>query len=138
MCSVCGCTVCKSSRARPLLEWKCDASDHRKDRRTQHHTTPHHTTPHHTTPHHTTPHHTTPHHTTPHHTTPHHTTPHHTTPHHTTPPSPTLIKHDKWNTGVRRTMFMHVTFHDGFTPQRNGQHFTGSHTGIGNQLCLRT
>ena len=28
--------------------------------------------------------------------------------------SPTLIKHDKWNTGVHETMIMHVTFHDGF------------------------
>ena len=34
-----------------------------------------------------------------------------------TPPpthSPTLIKQDKWNTGVHETMIMHVTFHDGF------------------------
>ena len=48
------------------------------------------------------------------HTTPHHTTPHHTTPHHTQHPL-TLIKHDKWDTGVQGTMFTHVTFHDGFT-----------------------
>ena len=50
-------------------------------------------------------------------------------PHHSTHP-PTLIKHDKWDTGVQRTMFMHVTFHDGFTPQT-------SDTGIGSHLCLR-
>ena len=36
------------------------------------------------------------------------------TPPHTTT-TPTLIKHDKWRTGEQGTMFMHVTFHDGFT-----------------------
>ena len=66
---------------------------------------------------------------------PHLDTPHRTTP---PPPPPTLIKHDKWNTGAQETMFMHVTFHNGLTPQTNIQHFTKSHTGIGNQLCLRS
>ena len=37
---------------------------------------------------------------------------------------------------LKRTI--HVTFHNGFTPQTNIQHFTGSHTGIGNHLCLCT
>ena len=39
---------------------------------------------------------------------------------------------------VSSVLFAHVTFHDGFTPQTNIQHFTKSHMGIGNQLCLRT
>ena len=65
------------------------------------------------------------------HTSPHHTPPHHTTTHPPTHP-PTLIRHDKWYTGVQGTMFTHVTFHNGFTPQANIQHFTGSHTGIWN------
>ena len=34
--------------------------------------------------------------------------------------------------------FMHVTFHDGLTPQTNMQHFRRSHAGIGNHLCPRT
>ena len=26
-----------------------------------------------------------------------------------------IIEHDKWNTGAQGTMFIHVTFHDGFS-----------------------
>ena len=46
-------------------------------------------------------------------TTHHNTTQHNNTRHH----PPTVIKHEKWNTTVQRTVFVHVTFHDGFPPQ---------------------
>ena len=61
---------------------------------------------------------------------------HHTTPHHhpnpTQPTPPLLVKNDKCITGVQGT------FHDGFTARTYILHFTRSHTGIGNHLCLRT
>ena len=75
----------ESSNTQPQLEWKCDASDQHEGQTDATTTT---TTP--TPPH------------------------HNTTQHHTTNQPPTLIKHDKCNTGVQRTVFMHVTFHDGF------------------------
>ena len=37
---------------------------------------------------------------------------------------------------VVSSVFAHVTFHDGFTPQTHMQHFTQPHTVIGNQLSL--
>ena len=85
-----------------------------------HHTTPRHATPH--TPPHPTPPPPHPHPTPPHSTTLHHTPPHSTlhTPHSTTPPSSNM-------TSGQGTMFMHVTFHDGFTPQQKKQLFTKSH-----------
>ena len=49
----------------------------------------------------------------------------------------TTIKHDKWNTGVQGTMFMHVTFHDRFTPRTNIQHFTKSHAAISSVLARK-